>query len=112
MTFRALPLTGALLWMMCAAACLLIVPSPVMEQVPNQTVVVGEEFSIDLADYATDPEDRPLTYSVTEGPGAIVDDTTYAYTPAAAEVGAHAVEVAATNGLREARSLFYITVVE
>jgi hypothetical protein len=95
-----------------SSACLLIVPAPTMQQVPNQSVVVGAELRIDLADYATDPEERPLTYSVTEGPGAIVDDTVYAFTPALSDVGAHAVEVAATNGLREARALFYVTVVE
>jgi hypothetical protein len=95
-----------------ASGCLFIVPPPVFGAVPDQQAVVGRRLAVDLADFASDPEDRPLTFSVTEGPGAIEGDTVFAYTPTPADVGEHAVEVAATNGLKDDRSRFTVVVVD
>ena len=90
--------------------CLFIVPAPVFDPVPDQRVVVGQRLAVDLATFASDPEDRPLTFSVTEGPGVIDDDTFYVFTPVATDVGNHEVEVAATNGLKDDRSRFIVVV--
>ena len=111
MTLRALLLTTtSLTAILLGSGCLFIVPAPVFEAVPDQAAVVGQRLAVDLAAFASDPEDRPLTYSVTEGPGAIDDDTFYVFTPAATDVGDHVVEVAATNGLKDDRSRFTVVV--
>jgi hypothetical protein len=93
-----------------ASGCLFIVPAPSFDAVPDQRAVVGQRLAVDLATFASDPEDRPLTFSVTEGPGGIEDDTFYAFTPVATDVGDHEVEVAATNGLKDDRSRFTVVV--
>ena len=41
--------------------CLFIVPAPVFDPVPDHQIVVGQRLAVDLATFATDPEDRPLT---------------------------------------------------
>jgi hypothetical protein len=89
---------------------LFIVPAPIFSEVPNQSVAVGERLDVDLAPFASDPEDRPLTFSVTEGPGAIEDDSHYVFAPQDSDVGDIVVEVAATNGLKEDRARFTVTV--
>jgi hypothetical protein len=107
---RAWKLPAALL-LTSTNGCLFIVPAPVFDPVPDQQAVVGQRLAVDLADFASDPDDRPLTFSLTEGPGDIEDDTIYAFTPGAADVGEHDVEVAATNGLKDDRSRFVVVVV-
>jgi hypothetical protein len=111
MTIRAWKLPVAML-LTSTNGCLFIVPAPVFDPVPDQQVVVGQRLAVDLASFASDPEDRPLTFSVTEGPGGIDDDTFYVFTPVAADVGDHEVEVAATNGLKDDRSRFTVVVID
>ncbi|MDP2346021.1 MAG: hypothetical protein Q8O67_34095 [Deltaproteobacteria bacterium] len=96
----------ACLW----SGCLFFVPAPVFEEVPDQVAEVGQRLDIDLASFASDPENRPLVFSVTAGVGAIEDESVYVLTPAAADIGPNDVEVAATNGLREDRAAFVVTV--
>lgn len=60
MTIRAWTLPVAML-LTSTNGCLFIVPAPVFDPVPDQQVVVGQRLAADLATFASDPEDRPLT---------------------------------------------------
>jgi len=70
---------------------------PVLDSPGNQTINAFSTLTFDLA--ASDPDDDPLTYTVSGLPaGATLEGTSFVWTPTAAQAGTHTVTFTVSDG--------------
>ncbi len=73
------------------------IPSPIIQSIPTQNVVAGQELQLNVSQYASDPDSLPLTYSLQFGPpsGATIDPNTgiLTWTPTIGQTGANTIWV-------------------
>jgi hypothetical protein len=96
-----------------ASGCLLIVPAPVISQIPDQSAAAGEEFTLELMPFV-ESQNRQLSFTCTIDGGGWQSSCIEAavLTLTFSEPGTHRITVTVSNGLRSAESSFTLTVSE
>lgn len=97
------------------AGCYQYIPAtaphaPALAQIGNRQVQAGVELTIDVN--ATDPDQDPLVYSMSDLPGASISAETgvFHWTPTAEQIGVHQVTFAVSDGQTEVSQVVAITV--
>lgn len=84
--------------------------APVFSSVPALQGTVGAEYHYELT--ATDADGDAVDFLLVTGPaGMKLEDGTLHWTPTEDQKGRHIVEVHATDGLQEAKQMFFVVVV-
>lgn len=81
--------------------------APRVTTIPAQEALGGAMFSLDLADWVTEPNGAPVGYSVVAGGGVVSGST---YTQQFHTVGAKSVQLTASNGTRSTTFSFVVDV--
>ncbi len=106
---------AAIAFSLIAGGCLFFVDQPDLE-IPDQTVAVGATLTLDLRDYVRDAGSDDLEFGFVSPEendyvGTIAGGI-YTFTPTAEQTGDHSVSIYCTNGLKDSRSTFTVTVTE
>lgn len=80
--------------------------------IPNQTVNEGQTLTLNLSNYANDPNGDPLTFTKVDGVGTVLG-TTYTYKPDYDEAGTRFSKLQASDGVNPpVEAIFYIEVID
>ncbi|MCC7398155.1 MAG: hypothetical protein IT455_13895 [Planctomycetes bacterium] len=81
--------------------------APRLAEVPQQSVLGGQTFTLDLADYVTDREGATLTYAVSSGGGTFAGSS---YSNAFDTMGLYTVEYTVSDGDKTTPGTFVVAV--
>ena len=83
--------------------------APVWDQIAIQTINEGLTFTLDLSQYASDPDGDLLTFSLVSGVGSI-DGSIYSFTAGYDAAGSYEIVVAASDDSAESTTSFWLEV--